>query len=470
MPIIIVLTALASAVILGFLATSVAPYILFTIASALIVSLFAFTSPKLSLGLLLLSMLFSPEIGFGALTGHRSVVIRYDDILLVIIFLAWLARNAVMKGKAFITDTPVQTPIIVYTSLCVLSTIFGILRGNIHAEVAAFYVLKYVEYFLLYFLTVNVLDSKEDIRKYLRFAAFIAIAVTSYAYFYYFNAGAGARASAPFEAPFGKPDESEPASLGGYLLMVMGVFFGFIASGSGAAFSWSLAALLLIFPAFLLTFSRASYLGFAFMMLAVIFNSARRRVLLICILVVGMASLIGTKGFSSKIRERVEMTYSGQYATNEIKFLGVKIKLEESAYIRYASIREAFTVRLVKHPLMGHGVTGVGLADTQYALLLGELGLLGFFVFFWMLYRVYVTARVVYRAYDETWVKAVALGLMVSIVGLLAQAVGVNTFIIVRIMEPFWFLTAVVMRLYLLRPSKPGLGRAGSEPQAGRFK
>jgi len=449
MPIIFVLVALAAAGWLGFMATAVSPYILFTVCAALLVSLFAFSSPKLSLGLLLLSMLFSPEIGLGALTGSRSVVVRYDDILLVIIFLAWLAKSAVLKGKAFVTDTPVQTPIIVYTSLCVLSTVFGILRGDIRYEVAGFYVLKYVEYFLLYFLTVNVLESKEDIRKYLGYAFFISLAVTVYAYFYYFTAGADARASAPFEAPFGKPEESEPASLGGYYLIVMGVLFGLLTSGP--VLSWPLGALIFIFPAFLLTFSRASYIGFAVMMAALILNSTRRRLLIITIMLLGMTALFTTKEFSGKVKQRVEMTYSGQYAVHEISFLGVTVKLEESAYLRYASMGNALTKWIPKHPVLGRGITGVGLADTQYALLLGELGLIGFLAFFWMIFRIYIAAKIVYKAYEEPWIKAAALGLMVSLAGLLAQAVGVNTFIIVRIMEPFWFLTAIIMRLYILR-------------------
>ncbi|MBI4351146.1 MAG: O-antigen ligase family protein [Elusimicrobia bacterium] len=449
MPIILVLVALVAAGWLGFMASSVSPYFLFTVCSAFLVSLFAFSSPKLSLGLLLFSMLFSPEIGFGALTGSRGVVVRYDDILLVIIFLAWLAKGAVLKGKAFVTDTPVQTPIILYTSLCVLSTVFGILRGNIRYEVAVFYILKYVEYFLLYFLTVNVLESREDIRKYLNYAFFISLAVTVYAYFYYFTAGAGARASAPFEAAFGKPGESEPASLGGYYLIVMGVLFGLLTSGP--VLGWPLAALAFIFPAFLLTFSRASYIGFVVMLGAVILKTERRRLLLISILLLGSAALYGMKEFTGKVRERVEMTYSGQYAVYEVGFLGVTFKLEESAYSRYAAIRDVFQKWLPKHPVLGSGVTGVGLGDTQYALLLGEVGLVGFFAFFWMVYRIYSAANAVFRAYQEPWIKAASLGLMVSLLGLLAQAVGVNTFIIVRIMEPFWFLTAVIMRLYILR-------------------
>ncbi|HBB67282.1 MAG TPA: hypothetical protein DCZ93_08270 [Elusimicrobia bacterium] len=467
MPILIAILALASAVTLGFLATSVPPYVLFTFSSALIVSLFAFSSPKLSLGLLLFSMLFSPEIGFGALTRSRSVVIRYDDILLLIIFLAWLAKSALVKGKAFITDTPVQTPIIVYTSLCVLSTLFGILRGDINAEVAVFYVLKYVEYFLLYFLTVNVLESKEDMRKYLRYAFYISLAVTVYAYFYYFTAGTGARASAPFEAPLGKPGESEPASLGGYYLIVMGVLFGLITSGPGSILGWPLAALIFIFPAFLLTFSRASYIGFAVMMTVLVLKITRRRLLIITIMLLGVAALFTTKEFSGKVKERVEMTYSGQYAVHEISFLGVNVKLEESAYLRYVSMADALQRWLPQHPVLGRGITGIGLGDTQYALLIGEIGLVGFLSFFWMIYRIYAAASSVYRAYEEPWIKAASLGLMVSLVGLLAQAVGVNTFIIVRIMEPFWFLTAIIMKLYTSAPQ--GLpGRAGAVPTGRR--
>jgi hypothetical protein len=75
-----------------------------------------------------------------------------------------------------------------------------------------------------------------------------------------------------------------------------------------------------------------------------------------------------------------------------------------------------------------------------------------------MLYRVFSTSKKVYRAYEEPWIKALSLGLMASIAGLLFQAVGVNTFITVRIMEPFWFLTALVMALH------GGIGQA-AEPK-----
>ena len=41
--------------------------------------------------------------------------------------------------------------------------------------------------------------------------------------------------------------------------------------------------------------------------------------------------------------------------------------------------------------------------------------------------------------------KGLTIGYIAGFIGLLTHAVGANTFIIVRIMEPFWFLTAMVV-------------------------
>ncbi len=452
MPILVIILAVAVSVAAGFFAVSAVPLNLFVVTGCVLVSVFAFFSPKLSLVLLVFSMLLSPEMGFG--TG--SAVLRYDDILLVVIFFSWLARTAVFKGKSFITSTPVQTPVLIYTAVAVVSTGLAILRGDVRAEVAVFYVLKYIEYFLLYFMSVNILDSSEDIKRCLKYAAIVAVLVTLYAYYYYFSAGPDARASAPFEAPLGNPRDSEPASLGGYYLLVFGILFSLLTESSGAVFIVAGIGILFMFPAFLLTFSRASYIGFVFMMVSQIFSAQKRKALLIVCLLAGFAGVLSMQGLSKKVKERVEMTYSGQYAVYPVKFMGVEIVLEESAYARYNAMRYTFQRWLPRHPILGNGVTGAGLGDNQYARVLSELGLVGFFVFCWMLYRVYVTARSVYKSYNEPWIKALALGLMVALVGLLAQSLGVNSFIIVRIMEPFWFLTAIIMKLHLQSKVKHG--------------
>lgn len=456
------IAASALAVLAGWFVTVAEPGFILMGALAVGISIFAFFSPKLSLLLIVFSMLLSPEIKIGGAISERHVVVRYDDILIVIIFLSWFARTAIEKGRVFIADTPVHKPILIYTVLCVVSTGLGILRGDISAKVSFFYVLKYVQYFLLYFMTVNIVQSKDEIKRYLRAALLVAAIVTVYAYYYYFNSGAGARATAPFEAEIGNPGESEPASLGGYYLILMGVLLALVSHAplkiSGAA----IAAIVAVLPAFLFTYSRASYIGLAAMLPAALWISSRRRLFISMVLMATFLGAILMPGVSEKAEERVRMTFVGELAVKPVEFMGVRINLEESAYMRYNSMRKVLMDRLPKRPLLGWGVTGIGLGDNQYALVLGELGIIGFFVFLWMLYRVFHTARAVYRAYEEYWIKALAAGLMSGLVGLLFQGVGVNTFIIVRIMEPFWFVTALLSVLYNQRPP----ASAGASPPA----
>ena len=51
------------------------------------------------------------------------------------------------------------------------------------------------------------------------------------------------------------------------------------------------------------------------------------------------------------------------------------------------------------------------------------------------------------NAVKDDWEKGLALGFLAGFVGLLLHAFSANTFIIVRIMEPFWFLAAIVVML-----------------------
>lgn len=413
---------------------------------SVILAVIAFFYPKLGFAILIFSMLLSPEISVGALSGSRDIVFRYDDIFLAVIFLAWLARSAIFKGKGFVFDTRAQLPILFYAALCVASTALGVIRGELTFLKSLFYVLKYIEYFMIYFMAVNIIDGKEDIKKYLKYGLLVLFAVTIYAYYFYY--GTGMRASAPFEASLGSPQESEPASLGGYYIIVLSVVFAALTEYSGAYFIYFLLLSLFIMPVFLFTFSRASYIGLTFSSIALPLLSKRRKLTILTVLTGVFIIYMFVPTLSQKVKERIKYTYEGEYATDVVNlgFIG-KVKLEKSAAMRVRSIKRAIFEKFPKHPLFGWGVTGVGLGDSQYALIIGELGALGVIIFIWMIYIIFISARRVYIYYEEKWIKALALGLSVSLIGLLFQAIGVNTFIIVRIMEPFWVLTAFVMYL-----------------------
>jgi len=448
MPIIIVIAALAAAGWLGFMAAAGAQYTLILLLSTAMVALFAFFSPKLSLVLLVFSMLLSPEINLAGLAGSgRNIVLRYDDILLLVIFLSWFAKTAILKDKPLVFRSPVQNPIVLYTAVCFLSTALGVLEGRVNWEFAVFYVLKYVEYFLLYFMVFNTLESKEEVRRYLKAGAIVAAIVTVYAVWYYFNAGPGARASTPFEAPLGNPSESEPASLGGYYLIVFGLIFGVISEMPFRNFVWSFAAMAAMLPAFILTLSRSSYLGLVFSGLAAIFLSRQRRIFLVIAAGLGVLVVSLSPFLAERAKGRVAETYTGDQANTVFSTPVGEIRLEESAAMRVRAWQRSVFYWLPKNVLIGNGVTGVGLSDAQLPLVIAETGVIGTVFWIWMIVVCFKVSWRLSRDSADSFVRALSLGYIIGLIGLLLQSTGVNTFIIVRIMEPFWFLTAIIMKL-----------------------
>src|SRR5437667_12852965 len=70
----------------------------------------AFVSTRLSLYLLVFSMLLSPEFLVGGLTGGggaagRGITLRLDDFLLVVIWVVWIAKMALVNGGAPVLRT-----------------------------------------------------------------------------------------------------------------------------------------------------------------------------------------------------------------------------------------------------------------------------------------------------------------------------------------------------------------------------
>ena len=138
---------------------AVAPYLLGgEVAISVAVFILCFISTEASLYLLVLSMLLSPEIGMGALagpsstTGGRGVTIRTEDLLLVVMCFAWLVRTAVHKDLGLIRATPLNRPIAGYALACVFATGMGLILGHVQGMTGTFYVLKYIEYFVVYFI------------------------------------------------------------------------------------------------------------------------------------------------------------------------------------------------------------------------------------------------------------------------------------------------------------------------------
>ena len=148
------------------------------------------------------------------------MTLRYDDFILLLVGIAWLARTAISKEGSLVLRTPLNRPIMLYTAACVLATLMGILTGLVRPFSGFFFLLKYYEYFFLYFMTVNIITSQKQIRSLVWASLATCFLVSLYALS---QIPGGGRVSAPFEG-----EEGEPNTLGGYLVFMLSIVTGLL--------------------------------------------------------------------------------------------------------------------------------------------------------------------------------------------------------------------------------------------------
>ena len=215
-----------------------------------------------------------------------------------------------------------------------------------------------------------------------------------------------------------------------------------VQSKKARRYLWLLLAFMIV--PFFATLSRGSYLALPFVYAAIAYFRRGKRLRMVVLLVV--LSLVGAVFMPSTVVDRVSYTFNQGYTQQEKKSIG-GVELDTSTSERLASWENALSDGL-SSPLWGFGVTGYGFLDAQYPRIWVETGLLGLLFFFYMIYRVYTESMRLYRETSVPLYRGLAMGLMCGLAGLMIHALGTNTFIIVRIMEPFWLVCGMVVSAY----------------------
>ena len=409
------------------------------IGAALVLFVLAFARTEFALYVMVFSMLLSPEItaSAGGLAERRDVTLRTEDFVLLVIGFSWFAKTAVNKELGLVAKTPLNRPIIAYVAVNLMATLLGYLMGSVQTAAGYLYVLKYMEYFVVYFMVVNNLRDRDHAWRLLT-AALLTAAIVSVIGLT--QIPSGARVSAPFEGESG-----EPNTLGGYLLFMMAIVSGIALESTRLTIRARLLALLgLMAVPFVFTLSRASYIGVIPAFVALLAVTTRRRTLVAIALIVVICSPLLLVAAPPAVVNRVLYTFEPEVNQATVR-LG-KIGLDPSTSARILSFRHAVSGWL-ERPVLGWGVTGFGFMDAQYARVLVETGLVGFLAFVWLLWSVLKAARAAYRRLVDPLDRGLVMGFIAGTFGLLAHAIGSNTFIVIRIMEPFWLIAGIVVML-----------------------
>lgn len=427
-------TFLLLALGLGFTSSQLTPERVLWSGAAVALFALSFLNIEFGLYVLVFSMLLSPEITVGQTGGGslgRGVTLRLEDFLLVLIGFSWFAKTAVKKELGLFLKTPLNRPILCYVLACVISTGFGIMAGRVDPKTGLFYVLKYVEYFVVFFMMVNHVRSVEQIK---RFVFCLCLTCFIVAVIGILEIPGGERVSAPFEGETG-----EPNTFGGYLIFMAAIAGGLFAKAAKTRNRHLLLLLLaVIIPPFLYAKSRSSYLA-VIPTLMVLGYFMEKRVIVIGLTVVAM--VISPLFLPDTVKDRILFTFTQEKESGQVAVGGVRLDTSTSA--RLNSWKEALS-DWTRQPIIGHGVTGYKFVDAQFPKVLTETGIVGLMAFLYLLFAIGKTAVVNLRGLETPFFRGLTIGFIAGFAGLLVHAVGANTFIIVRIMEPFWFFAGIM--------------------------
>lgn len=423
----------------------------------IMVMLIAFTNVELTIYLIIMSTLLSPEISLGGgsseagTTSSRGVTIRVDDILLALVCLTWLFRMAVSKQLNMLRSTPINQPILWYWGATVLATTIGFYAGYVKSVYGFFFVVKYLEYFILFYVIVNDIQDRATLRRYITVMMFTCFVVSLVGIG---QIAEGGRVSAPFEG-----EEGEPNTFGGYLVLLFAVALGmFFEDTDGKAKKKWLMMLGVIIAPLAFTQSRSSYLAFVVMIACFIIYSAHKKLLIVvCLIGMMLAPFLAPQA----VVDRIMFTFTQKQEQGQIAVGSVHV--DTSTSDRLNQWKHALVDIFPNHPIIGRGVTGVGFMDAQYARVLAETGLIGLFAFLWLIVRMLRVFRNGSRELEDGRLRGAALGGLCGLSGLLVHALGSNTFIIVRIMEPLMILLGLIMAALLIQRREKQAGKITTE-------
>ena len=422
--------------VVGFSITKVQPILVLAATLGLVIFMVSFVWPPIALYLLVFSMLLSPEFGQRETQG-KGFTIRLDDLLLVILSFSWLLRSAIKKEYGIFPKTPLNRGITAYTLICFFSTIIGSIYGKINV-VGLFFVLKYFEYFVVFFMVVNFIKTKEQVKT---FVILLLVTCAIAAFIGFTQIPAGKRVTAPFEGV-----EGEPGTFGGYLIMMMSVSIGLFLTSKNRRTKILLAGLIVMcIIVIMATESRAAWMGLPFMYLVFIILNKKKLLLIGAKVVMVVASPII---LPKNVKDRFSGTFKKEKGY-QAKVGGADIALDSSATLRVLSWQGVIK-DLKYHPILGYGITGYWFIDAQYFRTLIELGILGFTIYMYLMYSIFKFILDTHRITSDSYVKGLSMGVLAGFVSLLLHSIGSNTFIIVRIMEPFWFLMGLLVVLYFI--------------------
>ena len=378
---------------------------------------------RIGLGLLIFAVGISPEFKLGGISN-----LRLEDFLFPVLFLGWLFQ-ALARNERF-APTNLKVPIMLTVLLSLVSSLQNSVYSQLDLLSGTLRMVKSLEYFLIFAVTLNVLRRKEDLRVFAYLMPVAASFVGIYGIWQSFLS------DGRVTGPLGETSNV----LGGYLVLHLCLAIGLLSSGTPHRPALLFAVAILLVP-LLQTMSRTSCIAL-FAGLVAMF-AARRNRWTAAVLVASLLLVFASTVISDRYHTIFDVFHGDAPQSLVMRLKGWMVFLEY----------------LPQKPLLGQGIGNktLGAFDNEYVRQSFELGVLGLLVFAWMQVRILKKSYCLARRCPDPTLRGFAFGVYGATVAFLVHALAATTFSTIRTAEPFFFAVGVLYAIGLYFDGSSGL-------------
>lgn len=392
------------------------PMILF----GLIVWFISFIEVRAGLGLLILTIAVSPEF---TLWGVPNI--RLEDFLLPAVLMSWLARTLYTRDK--LIPSRLTLPIVLLVLISLVSSLHNYIYKDLPFLTSLFRLGKSVEYYIMFYLALNIARSRKEISAYIYMLCIAAGLATLYSLVkLQIGLGAGERIH-------GLPGETANI-YGGFLIFHICILLGITSLHEKTRLVGLFLATLMAIP-FVHTLSRSSYVSLFVGLVILSLLTKDRHIMFF--LIISLALVLFTQA-----RDRFETIF------------GIISGHPPSSWAARIAGWEMFLPKIVRAPVFGWGLGSSTLAiDNEYVRQIYELGILGFVVFVWLIVRAGQAALHIFRHNDNKLFRGFAMGYLGGLAALLVHGIAATSFTAIRTTEPFFIATGLICAIMHKMPA-----------------
>ncbi len=443
------------ACILAYIITkeiSLPPYVLVlgAIFSGIVLFLKGMTNPEIITYVLVAYLPFSRRLNgdFGGAAG----VINLTNLLMGFLIIVWMSGKKSDREPLWL-QTSLNVPIYLFLLLGFISVVRGNYYNSANLHVAFIEYKRWMTPVFLFFLALNTIKDRGNIKNVVITMVIVTTIVGLMAIYDYIELG---NVSSLEKSRIGGIVD-QPNMLAAFFNYYMFLPFGFFLLNLKKWKYWLLLIPFLIcFRGIMVTFSRGGYLAFALGLCAIVFFRSKVMFFLL-LFAIGLAVLnpvLLPPGIRYRMSQTIEhKTYVDTSLTEE--------SLESSSKTR-VEIWRAGLEMIKEHPFfgVGYGLFGYMLqryweggardAHNTYLIIAAEMGIPALIVFLWIVFLVFLNTRRLYITTKDPFSKAVALGFLGGLFGLLMSNMFGSRLDSQAVASYFWILAAAVYRLQWL--------------------